>query len=78
MLRVDGPAVIAYCNIEAAFFNRLDIAGVAGPANGLQVVQVKKQIKVALVRGDVVDDCGPWVASAALEWDAAAFVLALE
>ena len=30
------------------------------------------------MRCDVVDDCGPWVASAALEWDAAAFVLALE
>ena len=51
------PPIIAYCNIKAPVFDRLDYSAVMRPADALQVVQIKEQIEVAFVRLDVVNDC---------------------
>ena len=57
MVIIDGPAIIAYCNIKAPVLNRLNDATVMRPADALQVVDVKEQIGVAFVWLDVVNDC---------------------
>ena len=57
MLVIDGPPIIAYCNIKAPVLNRLNDAAVMRPADALQVIQIKEQIEVAFVRLDMVNDC---------------------
>jgi hypothetical protein len=57
MVIIDGPAIIAYCNIKAPVLNRLNDAAVMRPAHALQVIQIEEQIEVAFVRLDVVNDC---------------------
>ena len=59
-------------------FNALDVAGVTGPADRLQIVYVVEQVKIALVRRQVVNDCRLWAVASTLEHSTAALVLALE
>ncbi len=57
MVVIDGPAIIAYCNIKASVLNRLNDPAMVRPADALQVVQIEEQIDVAFVGFDMVNDC---------------------
>jgi hypothetical protein len=54
MVRINRPAVIANGCIKASALNGLNITRVTGPAYTSEVVQVKKQLKVSLVRLEVM------------------------
>ena len=76
MIGVHRPTVLSYCIIKASAFDRLDVARVAGPANRLQIVDVIKQIKIALVWLQVVNNSSLGVFPAALQESTASLVLA--
>jgi hypothetical protein len=66
VLRVYGPAVLAYLGAVSLGFLGLYCSGVAGPADGLEVVQVEKQVVLAFVGFDVVNDGGSRVGASSL------------
>lgn len=76
MVGVDRPTICAYRNIKAPIFNDLNNSAVMHPADALQVVDVKEQIRVAFVGLEVVNHGRVWLLDAACQDYAAAFVLA--
>ena len=76
MIGVDGPTIWPYRNIKAPIFNDLNNSAVVHPADALQVVDVKEQIRVAFVGLEVVNHGRVWLLDAAGQDHAAAFVLA--
>ena len=63
---INGPTVCAYRCVVTQCLSRLDVATVARPVDGLQVMQIKKQLQIALVRFKVVYDRAAWVIPARL------------
>ena len=78
MIWVYWPAIGAYCNIKAPRLDRLNVPRMMRPTNALQIVHVIEQIKVSLVRLQVVNNSRLGAGSAAFEHDVAALVLAPE
>ena len=66
MFWINGPAIIAYVQFKAVVFRALDVAAMTGPTYRLQIVIVEKQIQIAFVRNDVVNDGGRCICAASL------------
>ena len=77
MLWIDRPSIVSNCAVITQRLCALNVTAVASPTYRLQIIQIKEQLKVTLVRFKVVHHCATRVIPARLQVCTAAAVLAL-